>query len=467
MIAVLPVMNHASNESVALWARGLTDTLISKLSKNRRLNVISRTSVMSIKRQQLTLPQISEKLNAAVLLESSLIKVDDQLALTVQLMDGDSEKSLWTHQFAGIWLDNNALLNEITSKVVKAVETNLLPPLKRKVDDVEPEPEKVVDGKVLKLYHQAQALLHSGKKQSVQMSMQLFQQALTLAPDFGLAYTGIAAAKLHLASESLEKLQANRRQIDDLINKGISLDQDQGEAFALRGRLLFLYDWDFLRADWHFQKALALSPNAANIHFEYAQFLLATSRFREALTYVRRGQKLDPLAYSIPIVAWIHNMSRNYAAAEKEMEHLIPIDTNTLVYHLTAQNLFENMGQDDKAFKHYLQIFQLSGYSDDDLQEAIIASGHTGLKGLNRWLAYDKQEEGNIGQYNPPLSMARYLTKAGKKEEALDWLEKALEARQVEILWANIDPKYDALRSHPRFIAVMKKIGFETVEELP
>jgi hypothetical protein len=114
---------------------------------------------------------------------------------------------------------------------------------------------------------------------------------------------------------------------------------------------------------------------------------------------------------------------------------------------------------DAQALAHNIKALLLFGYSYDDIQQAIIASGHRGTKGLNRWLADDKQEQGNIGQYDLPLSMARYLSKAKKVEQALDWLEKAYDARQVEVLWINVDPIYDVLRQRPRFIAVVEQIG--------
>lgn len=241
--------------------------------------------------------------------------------------------------------------------------------------------------------------------------------------------------------------------------KAIALNPEQAALFASKAQQAFLTDWDFKQAEQHFTKALSLNPNAANIYYQYARFLLAMGRKKEAAQQVKDAQLLGPQPYSLTEVAWIYTMAGDYSAAKAELAKLKSIDANSLDYHLCAQTLFEATNDDAQALTHSIKALLLFGYGDDDIEQAIIASGHRGTKGLNRWLAQDKQEQGNIGQYDLPLSMARYLSKAKLVDKALDWLEKAYEARQVEVLWVNVDPVYNVLRQHPRFIAVVAKIG--------
>jgi adenylate cyclase len=241
--------------------------------------------------------------------------------------------------------------------------------------------------------------------------------------------------------------------------KTVVLNPEQALVFASKAQQAFLADWNFKEAEQHFIKALSLNPNAANTHYQYARLLLAMNRKDEAVQQVKAAQRLGPQPYSLTEVAWIYTMAGDYSAAKAELAKLKAIDANSLDYHLSAQMISEVTKDDAQALAHNIKALLLFGYSYDDIQQAIIASGHRGTKGLNRWLADDKQEQGNIGQYDLPLSMARYLSKAKKVEQALDWLEKAYDARQVEVLWINVDPIYDVLRQHPRFIAVVEQIG--------
>ncbi len=241
--------------------------------------------------------------------------------------------------------------------------------------------------------------------------------------------------------------------------KAVALNPEQAEVFASKAQQAFLTDWDFKLAEQHFIKAVSLNPNDANTYYQYARFLLAMNRKKEALQQVNDAQQLSSEPYSLTEVTWIYTMAGDYSSAKAQLAKLKAIDANSLDYHLSAQMFSEATKDDAQALAHNIKALLLFGYSYDDIQQAIIASGHRGTKGLNRWLADDKQEQGNIGQYDLPLSMARYLSKAKKVERALGWLEKAYDARQVEIVWINVDPTFDVLRQDPRFKAIVKKIG--------
>ncbi len=133
-------------------------------------------------------------------------------------------------------------------------------------------------------------------------------------------------------------------------------------------------------------------------------------------------------------------------------------------YHSSALRLYENMGDETTAFKHYLLAFTAAGYGTDELAEARAQFAQGGLRQLNLWLATAKNEQRDIGQYHPPIASARYFAAAGDAERALDYLEQAYAQDEYLLLWLNSDPKYQSLHGHPRFIQLLEKLGLKPVQ---
>lgn len=306
--------------------------------------------------------------------------------------------------------------------------------------------------------HQGQRLLQSSKQEDWRQAIELFTNIATEHPQNSEGYYGLAMAKKALFSKRLGDI---KQELTDLLTKVVNLDKNHAGAHFELARLYFLYHWNFEKAEHEFKLSIALAPDNSQIYLEFAQYLLALGRFEESLENAETVRKLNPLTYSIPNIAWIYNMQRKYSQAWQELDKLLLTEPDSLVYNVSAQSVKENMGQKQQSFEYLQAILKLEGYSPQKLAIAHNEFEIGGLAAVNRWLLEAEQESSNIGQYTPPLSWARYAIVAGEYDNAITLLYKALEKRQLELLWVNVDPKYDPLRKHPDFVALIKKIGLD------
>ncbi len=241
----------------------------------------------------------------------------------------------------------------------------------------------------------------------------------------------------------------------------LALAPDFGDAHLQLALIAIGYDRQLRQAQEHFIQSIALNPAELVAHLRYAELLLALGDFTQAAQHNRIAQSLDPHYYASASIAWVYNMAGQYDDAKKELAKLYSLEPDSLVYHSSALRLYENMGDEAAAFKHYLLAFEAAGYTADELAEVRAVFAQGGLAQLNYWLAVTKNEQRDIGQYYPPMSTARYLTAAGEFEQALDYLELAYAQDDYLLLWLGSDPKYRPLYDLPRFKQLLAQLGLE------
>ncbi len=326
------------------------------------------------------------------------------------------------------------------------------------------EPEPATESPALDLYDEAQALVQQGSKESWRKAVEKYEASIAMDEEFSASYTGLAFAQYLILQDQPQLLFASLDELIDLAAKAALLDPQSANPNALLAWLHFRVGWNFTEARKNFDLAIEKEPDKAQVHSQYSQFLLAMGEFDRALEELASTRRLNPSYYASPTAAWINNMQRRYDDAMLELQKLLEVRPNTLAYHISAQSILENMGKESESFVHLLRVMTLSGYESSTLERVKHIYDQEELAGVYRWLAFEKRETKNIGQYSPPLSYARYAAKAGEMEDALNYLEAALEKRQYELLWINVDPKYDALRDHPRFQRLVSSIGLDPTQ---
>lgn len=307
-------------------------------------------------------------------------------------------------------------------------------------------------------YQKGRYLLSLDSKQHWQEAQQAFEDTIIQAPDFAPAYRYLAEAKFKLHQQDTLALYKLYQELLFLINKAQTLEPGNAKTALLLANYSFWIGWDFTQAERAYKRGLALDPDNAQLHFYYAQFLLAKKDFASAIVHIKHYIALDPKSYAIPSVAWIYNMMEQFDEALAEVDKINKLDgshDNKFTYHVSIQGIYEAAGQDEKAGLHLLEILKLSKYNAADMQAAQHTFAQKGLAGLYQWLLDDKKETAWLGQYQPPLAFARYALGAGDVERAVDYLLQAKRQRQTELLWFNIDVKYKALWQHPKLVNFM------------
>jgi DNA-binding winged helix-turn-helix (wHTH) protein/Tfp pilus assembly protein PilF len=299
-------------------------------------------------------------------------------------------------------------------------------------------------------YQKGRFLLTLNDKKSWRSAQQIFEDTIINEPNYAPAYRELVNVKVKLlANDGVAKL-GNIDEYYALLNKSLSLSPNEDKTHIALADVAFFIEWNFDLAEQHYKRATELAPLNGEAHFKFAEFLLAAGNFAGAIEHIQKYKNIVPTGYAVPSVAWIYNMMEDFDTAISELNKLKTLQPDSFAYHISAQAILENMGDEQASFNELMHIFSEVNYSEEDLSTATKLFYQGGLTAINLWLLEEKQEQGYIGQYFPPLSYARYAIKAGKEERAVDYILQALKQRDATLLWFNVDPKYKKLRQHPK-----------------
>ncbi len=305
--------------------------------------------------------------------------------------------------------------------------------------------------RALDAYQQGRFLLAQHNPDKAQQAETLFSRAYELAPDMGKALWGMAEARLR-------QPDAEQQAVEHWLQQSMKLAPEFAPAQLTLAQYHFTRTWQFAEAEKAFQHALKLAPEYSQSHLLYAQFLLARRQFDAALEHIREYISLAPQNYAQPVVAWVYTMMGKHQLALDELDKIASLSEPQLSYHISAQAVLENMGREGESFKHLKIILQQGGFNELQLTAATERFQLSGLSGVYQWLLKNDDNR-NIGQYQPPLSHARYAVKAGDHALALEKLRQAVAQKQTEVLWLGADPAYAALHSLPEFEQLAEQIG--------
>jgi DNA-binding winged helix-turn-helix (wHTH) protein len=303
-------------------------------------------------------------------------------------------------------------------------------------------------------WDEAQQQIAIWTPESFKSAIQELRVLLQQVPQFAPAYTAMARAKIHLLPGKLTDPDYCAEVIA-LLNKSLVLQPQQADALVIRGDILFWCARDHEAAERDYLQAIKIAPQNDSAYMQYAQLLLAQGRFAQSLANVDKSRQLNPLTYSIPTVVWIYQMQGRDDLALKELERIESVEPGDRSFHISAQRVYARLGRERESFDSWLWLMRDSGYSEADIQAVQNMFNANGLVAVNQWLLARKDQI-DLGQYQPPLSWACYAIAAGDLKQAMVYLEQAFAARQLPLLWGNVDPAYDPVRNDPLFQAGMK-----------
>lgn len=306
-------------------------------------------------------------------------------------------------------------------------------------------------------YERAAALMASHNREDMRQAVALFRRAIALDPANDAAYLGLAEAKIELLGDALVSDTDTYKELRALLFRALELNPQLARAHMWLGVLFMRHDRNLRAAEDHFKASLALNPTDDRCHFLYEQMLLVEKRFAEAREQIALARAINPLTYPYTYLVWVYLLEHNYPLAARELDRIAATEMEDSYFHTAAQNVYYQMGNEQKAYEHMKWFFNRRDYSPDKKAELEREFQLGGLRAVHTWLLAHK-EEADVGQYRPPLSWARYAVALGKTEEAMDYLEQAYEKRQFLMLCAVTDPRYDPLRNEPRFKQLLQKL---------
>ena len=454
-IAVLPFDNFSPDPQDEYIADGMTEELISRLSRVKDLSVIARTSIMKYKNNPTAITTIGNALNVGTILEGSIRKDQDKLRVTVQLIRVSDESHLWAQNYDRSAYDVFAIQNDIANNVADALEIQLLIQEKQQVKTV-----KNIKPKVHQLYLRGRYNLYQYTGEGFFKARDYFEQAIRLDPKYARAYAGLADSYYWMSNlyippkEAIPKAKA-------AAERALELDNTLAEAYTSLATISAFYDWDWSAAEKAFKQAIALNSNYASAYHLYGIFLCVHKRFDEAEAVFNKALQLDPLSTSIENTAiWPLVFNDKPQEAISKLTALTEREPNFFPAHELLGFSYEQTGDFKSAIAEYKKAFEISKHSGilSSLGYGYAMAGKkdSALVVLDTLLTRKKN-----GQNVPPEKLATIYLGLGDTENMFKWLENAYENRGEELVFVYIAHRYKNFHSHPRYVALMKKIGFD------
>lgn len=459
MLAILPFQNLTGDPAQDYLSDGMTEEMISQMGNldPQHLGVIARTSVMHYKTSQEPLDQIARELGVQYVLEGSVWRDADKMRVTAQLIQMKDQTHVWARQYDGDLSSLLVLQSEIALEIADEIQLTLGAPGHGAPARVAAGPPQ--NAEAYDLYLRARYFWNQRTVEGFNRAIDYFQQAIAKDPSNARAYAGLADSYTLLDSyrgdppgELLPKARVAAL-------KALELDESLSEAHTSLALIVEDYDCDWKTAEKEYRRAIELNPNNATAHQWYAEYLGWLGRFDEALVESERARELDPLSLIIAVDnGQIFYYSRQYDLALAKFLAVREVDPNFRPGILLGPYAQKGMFADALA--------DLRGgfgpRSDSPYYWSLLAYlyGRSGDPVRARQ-ALAKLEEMNRHQPVDAAVVSWAYIGLGDKDHAMSWLEKAYAQHSFSMVTLKVDPRYDILRSDPRFQDLIRRIGLE------
>jgi TolB-like protein/Flp pilus assembly protein TadD/class 3 adenylate cyclase len=453
-IAVLPFVNMSADKNDEYLSDGVSEELITALSKITGLQVKARTSSFAFKGKNEDIQKIGELLHVSHLLEGSVAKAGNKLRITAQLIQASDGNHLWSDTYDREMQDIFAVRSEVAQKVAAVLKIRLLGEEKKRIDKKPTENLEAYN-----LYRQGRYYADKLSEDGTKRAVPFFQQAIEKDPRFALPYAGIADNYVLIADVYIAPREAFSKAKEAAL-KAIELDDSLAEAHASLGFVHYHYDWDWAAAEIEFKRAISLNPQSAQSYTLYTHYLAGMGRFDEANNQGRRALELDPLSVSTHwFLGWGAILAGRGDEAISQFSKAAELDPNNpwvraflgraYLFDGMPQRGIEEMETAERLNPNDSYVLGYLGYG-----YAVTGRRADALKILQRLDEMEKR------RYVSRIARVYVYAGLGDKDKAFEWLEKAYQERSDSLAWFRFDPESKNLRSDPRFAALMRKIGF-------
>ena len=453
-VAILPLTNISPDPNDEYFSDGMTEELISAVSKVGELRVISRTSVMKYKGAGKTVGEIARELNVGAVLEGSVRKAGARLRITMQLIDVKSDEHLWSQSYDRNLDDVFAIQSDIAERVAEALEVHLLAKERQRIEKKATESIEAYTLYLKGLHYRSEKTEEGLKK-----AIRYFEEALLKDSRFALAYQGMADCYAQLAEDGLLPPNEGFPKARVFAEKALELDSMMAAAHATLGSILEDYHWDFSSAEKEFERALALNPNYGQVCHSYGAHLACVGRLDEAVREIGRAQELNPLALEVnDCAAVIFNCVNQYDKALESCMTMLRIDPDYFPAHQHLAEVYLHRAQFEDAIEVLERAVQISKGASAVRGRLGYAYAVSGREREARNLLADLQEDSKQ-RYVSPVAFALVHCGLGEKNEAIRWLERAYEEKAGGIASLKVRPIWSDLRSEPGFVKLLAQMG--------
>jgi TolB-like protein/DNA-binding winged helix-turn-helix (wHTH) protein len=455
-LAVLPLQNLSADPAQEYFADGMTEALITDLAKIPGLKVISRTSVMQYKDSHKKLPQIAQELGVDGIIEGAVLRSGERVRITAQLVRAATDQHIWAESYERDLRDLVALQDEVSRSIAAQIQKEIAPPVPQQLATLAVNPQARED------YLKGRYFWNLRSEAGYLKAIDYFQAAMTGDPQYAQAYAGSADAYALLGSMPNSKIPRDTAmpKAKQMALTALQLDDSLPDAHTSLAFVKMHYEWNFREAEQEFKRAIALDPNYSIAHHWYAYDLAAMGRMDEAVAEVKRARQTDPLSAIINTdFAEILYFARRYDEALQQARATLDLDPNFAHAHRVLERIYGEKHMFPEAIAEGQRAVALSA---DDAWMLLDLANTYALAGQKREMQDCLRRAANIspGGVLPQVGATAELYVAlGDVDRALQVMESAYRRRDGGLILLNADPRFDSLKSDPRFQQLLQRIG--------
>jgi serine/threonine-protein kinase len=453
-VAVLPFLNASGNPNSEYLSDGLSDSIMDSLSQLPGLKVVAHSTVFRYRGKNVDPLAIGRELHVRGVVTGRLIQRGNTVVVRASLTDVNRGTQVWGQQYDRNLSDVVALQKDLSEEISSQLQPHLTGEERRLMSKRRPD-----NNEAFQLYLQGRYFSTKfNDEEGIRKGIGYFNQSIEKDPTYALAYAGLASAYFNLSNLFMPPREAMPR-VREAAERALALDDSLAAAHTCMALALVWYDWDFVKGEKEFRRAIALNANDTDAHRMYGDFLAAMGRFDEALVEKHRAEQLDPLSVT---ASWDVGRTLFYAGryedAIEAARRTLDLDPSfPYVYYLQAQIEYRK-GNMPAALALMQKAMQLGGHK----QLLITNWGMINARAGNReeaMRAMDELRARPSDTYTLPLFLARIYTALGNNDEAMKNLEQVYNDRSESAVWLKVDPSLETLRNDPRFVELIRKVG--------
>lgn len=457
MLAVLPFENLSNDPGQEYFSDGLTEETITDLGQlsPERLGVIARTSVMAFKHTRKSANQVGQKLGVDYLLEGSVRREGERVRISAQLIRVNDQTHIWAQSYDREMREFLQLQNELGGAIAEQVQVRLT-----RQQNLEQTRTPRVSSAAHDDYLRGLSLVNTFRTGDVKKSVDFFQKSIEEEPSYAHPYAGLSQSYSILGdygelppTEAYLKSEAAAR-------KAVDLDSGSSEAHSALGWQLLSYDRDWAGSEREFRRAIELNPSNADAHQGYAMYFAARRQLNEASSEISQARDLDPFSLIINMDrARVLFYRRQFDQAVRQLQASLDLDPNFPGTHWMLVKVYEGQRLYDEAFEEECKANGVVAENPRFLAEVQEIHSKFGWKSARQRILASMLDSRLKGKLATAYDLGEVSLVLGQTDKALDWLQKAVDEHHSQVIFLNVDPRFDALHFDLRFQNLVRRLG--------